>query len=261
MILLKPLMLLKFFWWNDLCDVYLELIKPLMWEKQSLLSTQQEACAVTLYNIVDNFLRLVHPFMPFISEELWQRMQRRPNDPPALIVSQFPSIIQERENFEVDNDMKTINDYLRCIRGVLSTYNINKKFKPGLTISTTSESRFQLCQTYREHLQTLGYIGEIEIGMNLDAPPKCAINVPDEDTTFYIHIASFVETKTEIAKLTKKLDLLSTSISKLETKRASPAYQRVPDNVREKDIETQQNSIKERDTVLAALEFLQTLEE
>lgn len=64
-------------------------MKPMM-DESSPLATRQSA-QQTLYTCLDNGLRLLHPFMPFVTEELWQRLPRRPNDPtPSIMVSQFP---------------------------------------------------------------------------------------------------------------------------------------------------------------------------
>lgn len=74
------------FWLYELCDVYIEAMKPMMDDAAARASAQQ-----TLYTCLDHGLRLLHPFMPFVTEELWQRLPRRANDAtPSIMVSAYP---------------------------------------------------------------------------------------------------------------------------------------------------------------------------
>jgi valyl-tRNA synthetase len=74
------------FWLYELCDVYIEAMKPMMDDAGARASAQQ-----TLYTCLDHGLRLLHPFMPFVTEELWQRLPRRPEDAtPSIMVAAYP---------------------------------------------------------------------------------------------------------------------------------------------------------------------------
>lgn len=84
---------LKDFILKELCDVYLEAMKPVMYNESSdpQISSRQKSALDTLYTCLDNVFRMLHPFMPFVTEELWQRLPRRSTDLSSIMISSYPS--------------------------------------------------------------------------------------------------------------------------------------------------------------------------
>jgi valyl-tRNA synthetase len=105
------------FWLYELCDVYIEAMKPMTEEGASAatkISSQQ-----TLYTCLDHGLRLLHPFMPFVTEELWQRLPRRPNDStPSIMIAQYPVQVSCRYHPNLtrwtDREHRTLRPYSRA---------------------------------------------------------------------------------------------------------------------------------------------------
>ena len=125
-------------------------MKPMTDEKASL--EMRRSAQNTLYTCLDHGLRLLHPFMPFVTEELWQRLPRRPNDPtPSIMVSSFP-VFDEAFAFEKeDKEFDLVFNAIRTGRSLAAQYNIQgdvKRVSPpilsglGLTLILTLSTSF-----------------------------------------------------------------------------------------------------------------------
>uniref|UniRef100_A0AAQ4QS90 Valine--tRNA ligase n=1 Tax=Gasterosteus aculeatus aculeatus TaxID=481459 RepID=A0AAQ4QS90_GASAC len=117
------------FWLYELCDVYLESVKPVFAKSEEDSTSQRLVCRQTLYTCLEVGLRLLSPVMPFVSEELYQRLpRRRPHsDPPSICVTSYP----DTEEFcwhsaEVDRDMEFVMTVIKTIRSLRADYNLTK---------------------------------------------------------------------------------------------------------------------------------------
>ena len=125
------------FWLYELCDVYLEAIKPIMQAADTVpgaAERKKSACDV-LYTCVDFGLRLLHPFMPFLTEELWQRLEHRPSDKvPSLVVAEYP---QENSSWNVPSAAEQFDNVfaaIKTIRSLRSSYLQPKQEATGNSI-------------------------------------------------------------------------------------------------------------------------------
>jgi len=226
----------------DMCDVYFEAIKPLMNAKPEAATptanAQAAACA-TLYTIMDEGLKLIHPFMPFISEELWQRFPRRPGDlTESICVAAFPMFQKSRESPIIDAEMNTVNKIGTICRALQATYNINRKMKPFVTINTHDDKLNSILNRYKDVLITLSYLGSIEITANSTTTPKgCATEVPDNTCEVYLHIKGLVDFSQERTKLISKRKATQDNIDQLNAKMAQSDYTHVPATIKEQNDE------------------------
>ena len=114
------------FWLYQLCDLYLEAVKPVI---QSNDPKAINASKQTLYTCVDVGLRLLHPFMPFITEELFQRLPRRTNaEPPSISVTPYPEVDQFKwkHDQQLESDISFMQDIIHNVRSLRSEYNLSK---------------------------------------------------------------------------------------------------------------------------------------
>lgn len=127
------------FWLYEFCDVYLESLKPKFTDIKpgSALSENQVLCLDVLLQCAEGGLRLLAPFMPYVTEELWQRLPSFKNEkrPPSICVAKFPH--NQFTKFEDDNLEKEVafmNHFIKTIRGARGTYEIPNKIKTEGTI-------------------------------------------------------------------------------------------------------------------------------
>ncbi|ETO28839.1 hypothetical protein RFI_08286 [Reticulomyxa filosa] len=148
------------FFTRELCDVYLELIK-------STFETNEKAAQVVkdiLYICIDLSLKLMHPFMPFITEELWQRLPGSRSLRDSLIVQTYPEPVPGWTNIDVENQMDALLHVVKNIRSDKQTvFNLPTKTQYDIFIHVTSPLIFQTLQVHKDIIQTLGMIRHVSI--------------------------------------------------------------------------------------------------
>jgi len=227
------------FIYDSVCDVYLEAIKPVMnskdGSKQVLAS--QAAVRATLYTVFDEGFKLIHPFMPYISEELWQRFPRRPDDlTESICVSVYPRADPAREAPEVHAQVTQVNKLINSCRSVQALYNITRKHKPLITINAHSTQLKDLLVKYTEMIVTLAYLGNLEVTHDTAHPPKgCAAEIPDSTCEIYLHIKGLVDFNQEKTRLVTKLKQTQDNKDQLIARQGQADYAYVPDFIKEQN--------------------------
>lgn len=111
------------FFLYDLCDVFIEATKPLF--EANVDSPEKLSAQNTLYTACEAGLQLLHPFMPFVTEDLWQRLPRRPEDKTdSIMISQFPEWQSERDFPQALNDFDLVNEVIKAARSIVGLYNL-----------------------------------------------------------------------------------------------------------------------------------------
>ncbi|KAL5480308.1 VAS1 [Sanghuangporus weigelae] len=220
------------FWLYELCDVYIEAMKPMTDENASL--EMRRSAQNTLYTCLDYGLRLLHPFMPFVTEELWQRLPRRPNDPtPSIMVSSFPifddAFVSEKE----DRDFDLVFSAIRTGRSLAAQYNIQSDVKLFFLAQNDEETKLFESQLPTIHTLTKGCKGAEVVRRIQDIPAGCGSAVLTPTVAVHILVRGLVDLDAEIAKIDKKLDVTNLAADKLRKQMAGPDYETaVPENVR-----------------------------
>jgi len=189
-----------------------------------------------MYTCLDFALRLIHPFMPFLTEELYQRLPRRPNDnTPSIMLTSYPtsSISASWANPQVEEEVKYAQEVARSIRTILSTYNVASSKRPKVYINAKTKETFETLQPYTDIIKALGFAGHISLQHNTTAPTEgCAVNVVNTACEVYVDIRDLIDLEVEISRLEAKRANLTTQRETLLKKINQPAYSKVPENVR-----------------------------
>jgi len=182
---------------------------------------------------------MLSPFMPFISEELWQRLARRPGDrTESICVARYPKCIAQREHPEIDSEFSIIQKLCRSMRSLQTTYNIQKKHKPHITLNLNDATLLPLLEKYRKSIITLAYLDKLEVTVKADKSPKgCAADIPDASCEIYLHIKGLVDIAQEIKRLTQKLTNSENQKKDLVVRMTQADYTMVPQEVRERNEE------------------------
>jgi valyl-tRNA synthetase len=119
------------YWMDDLCDVYLELIKPVVYDKSDENKDSRKAAQTILWSALESGLRLLHPMMPFVSEELWQRLPGRgtlgASETETIMLAAYPECKEEWMNPAVEQSMSDTLDVVKACRSLRASYNIAAK--------------------------------------------------------------------------------------------------------------------------------------
>ncbi|KIY63886.1 hypothetical protein CYLTODRAFT_425719 [Cylindrobasidium torrendii FP15055 ss-10] len=199
------------FWLYELCDVYIEAMKP-MTDASASEETKRSA-QQTLYLCLDYGLRLLHPFMPYVTEELWQRLPRRANDTtPSIMVSQFPVADKDFVFEEADKDFELVFNVLRAGRSLAASYNLQTDIQYFIVAQDEREAKLLESQTAT--LVTLTKGGKAAQVVK-EAPNGCGASVVTASITIHTLVKGLVDLDVEIAKCDKKLNVVRMSLAKL----------------------------------------------
>lgn len=228
---------------GDFCDWYLELVKPARGE---VMSGQTIALAAEIY---EQMLQLLHPFMPFITEELWHQLRPR-KKLEACIVSRWPEATSEQDS-RAANVFKRMQQIVTAVRNLRSRYNVPPRRKVEVFLSLPVDSRQMSKEIGRNagYITRLANLSAIEVGISLDKPDHSASAVVG---AIEIHVVGLVDPAKEHARLTKEIAQKEAFLLRIRKKLQNPQFvERAPESVVERERQ------KERDT-LSELSHLQS---
>uniref|UniRef100_A0A8B9KKM6 Valine--tRNA ligase n=1 Tax=Astyanax mexicanus TaxID=7994 RepID=A0A8B9KKM6_ASTMX len=235
------------FWLYELCDVYL------------VLNSQVEVCRQTLYTCLEVGLRLLSPIMPFVSEELFQRLPRRQtqNSPASISVTPYP----ESSEFcwhseEIDREMEFVMTVVRTIRSLRADYNLTKT-RADCYLQCIDSATVSLVEKYSLQIQTLSYSQAVHpvSGGDSAIPEGCAVAIASDKCSVHLMLKGLIDLEKEVAKLTTKQGELEKQMEKLEEKMKKSDYrEKVPAKVQELDAEKLRQSQTELQKVKEAIE-------
>lgn len=254
------------FWLYELCDVYLEAIKPAMRIKGS---PEQRSCQDTLYTCLELGLRLLHPFMPFVTEELYQRIPRRPGDTcPSIMLSPYPRpglVAGGWDDDAVEERVRLTQEVVRLARSLRTDYGLKPNAKPAyyLRLLDPDLKRVFEAEGYGATLGVLANAGEVHILGKDDRPPiGCAMHIVNENCEIHLLIKGLVDVDAEIQKLKKKLESTESQYDALYAKTLQPLYDnKVPEKVKNANTERMQKLKQEAEAIKQAIEKFAQLKE
>ena len=211
------------FVWDIYCDWYIEMTKARLFAED--MDRKQTAIQVLVY-VLDSILRLLHPFMPFITEEIWQSI---PHEGEALIVARWPQV-KEELSFKAECEaMESVMDAIRAIRARRTEMNVPPSKKAALYVLTNKPQVFTEGEGF---LQRLAYADTVSM---LDAEPADLdgmITITTPDAKLYIPMGQLVDVAKELARITKELEAAKKFLASLEGKLSNEKFiSRAPEAV------------------------------
>ncbi|KAK0180207.1 hypothetical protein PV327_005873 [Microctonus hyperodae] len=241
-------------WLYDLCDIYLEYLKPVF---QTGTDEQIFAAKRVLFKTLDVGLRLLSPFMPFITEELYQRLPRTNLEYPSICVSPYPDVIEcPWRNETIEKDVEFAYKIVKNIRSARSTYNLPNKTKTDAYIECNdANSRLKL-EGYNSMIGTLAYSNVL----SGKAPEGCAIITITDKVQVHLLLKGLIDPVKELEKLGKKEEQLSATIQRLKQSMAASDYStKVPTEVQTSNTEKLFNTEGELESLTQAISALRLM--
>ena len=219
------------FAWNDYCDWYLELSKPVLLSAESDEDTLR-GTRRTLVRVLETLLRLAHPLMPFITEEIWQRVAALAGKQGATIMQQpYPSPQADKIDAAALHEMQWVQSFILALRSIRSGMNISPGKPLPLLLQGGGENERSYLERNRTYLTTLARLASIEWLANHDTAPDSATALVGE-MKLLIPMAGLIDKQAELARLEKEIAKLHKELGQLEGRLANPDYvQRAPEQV------------------------------
>lgn len=249
--------LLYDFTWNQFCDWYLELTKPVM---NSGSESELRGTRHTLVHVLEALLRLAHPIIPFITETIWQRVKGLKNiSDDTIMLQPFPQYDAAKEDAEAKADIEWMKQAIVAVRNIRAEMNIALSKPLDVLLRDCSPAALRRVEANRNFLSRLARLESLTI---LPAGEKGPVSVTKlvEGAELLIPMADLVDKTAELERLAKELVKLDVEIEKIETKLANEGFvSRAPEAVvakeRERVADLQQSKAKliEQQAVIAAL--------
>ncbi len=237
------------FTWNEYCDWYLELAKISL---QSDNPALQRGTRKTLVHVLENILRLSHPLMPFITEEIWQRVAPLAGITAETIMLQpYPVANDHQIDKDAINAMQWIMTFILGLRRIRGEMNIAPGKPLPVLLQDSSASDLALLESNQDYLLKLGRIESITVLATDEAAPESAISLVGE-MKILIPIAGLIDKDAEIARLEKEILKIQKDLPRIEGKLSNPKFiNKAPEAV----------IAKEKDKLAALHSSLNNLEE
>ena len=211
------------FIWDSYCDWYIELTKARLYSEDA--DRKQTAIQVLVY-VLDQILRLLHPFMPFITEEIWQSL---PHEGEALIVAKWPEYREDLAFKAEESLMESVMEAIRAIRNRRSEMNVPPSKKAALYVLTSKPDVFREGEGF---IERLAYADSVSL---LDAEPadlNGMVTCATADAKLYIPMGQLVDVEKELERIAKELEKARKNLSSLEGKLSNENFvSRAPEHV------------------------------
>ncbi len=205
------------FIWSEWCDWYLEMVKG----RLNGDDAQSKAVArAVLVRVLEGTLRLLHPLMPFISEELWQQV---PHEGESLIVATWPKADETRFDAEAEAQMGLVQEIVGAVRNIRGEMRVPPARRADLLIRAESPEVRQVVETNRAIIADLARVGALTVGADVARPPESASAVL-KDAELYVPLKGLIDLDLERARLKKESDRLTGVIAGIDKKLASAGF-------------------------------------
>jgi valyl-tRNA synthetase len=240
------------FWQYDLCDVFIELMKPVMGLADDApgAAAAKAATRSTLWVALESGLRLLHPFMPFVTEELWQRLPRRSGDDDAhvasIMLAPYPEFEAELARPQLEVSFDYVQAVVSAARKLRSDYGLALRQKPALFVTVSSDDKRAVLASLASEVAALcTSSGVAVLPGDAPTPPGCSVAIVDDATTVKMQLAGILDPALEIQKLEKKAAEMAARIEGMRSKMDLPAYDKTPDSIKAEDAEKLAKTVAE----------------
>ncbi|CAI4062409.1 hypothetical protein SKDZ_07G3400 [Saccharomyces kudriavzevii ZP591] len=244
--------------WYLICDVYIENSKYLIQEGSNV---EKKSAKDTLYILLDNALRLIHPFMPFISEEMWQRIPKRSTEKAASIVkAAYPVYKSEYDDDKSANAYDLILNITKEARSLLSEYNILKNGK--VFVESNHEEYYKTANDQKDSIVSLiKAIDEVALARDAsEIPEGCVLKSVNPEVNVHLLVKGHVDIDAEISKVQKKLEKANKSKNGIEQTINSKDYEsKANEQAKEANKTKLDNTVAEIEGLEATIENLKRL--
>ncbi|MBB5336626.1 valine--tRNA ligase [Pectinatus brassicae] len=243
------------FIWNEFCDWYIELSKARLYDDAN--QQQRKVAQYVLGYVLEHTLRLLHPFMPFITEEIWQHI---PHEGNSIMTSVWP----EDENAKIDDtaesNMIAIMETIKAIRNMRAEVNAAPSKKSEVILHFTDRSLQSMVKDNEGYLQTLASAETVNVWTDDSNKPENAMAAVVKGIEIYLPLAGLIDVEKETARLTKELTKLEKEIDRLVKKLSNEGFlAKAPADVVEKEKEKQVGYANKKAAVEERLAYLADL--
>jgi len=243
------------FIWNEFCDWYIELSKARLYDTEAVRARQ--TAQYVLGYVLEHTLRLLHPFMPFITEEIWQHI---PHEGESVMVSAWPANETSKIDDAAEANMTTIMETIKSIRNMRAEVKAAPSKKSPVVLHFASETLQTVFASNQGYLTVLASAQPITLESLVAVKPENAMTAVVNGVEIYLPLKGLIDVEKETARLNKELDMLDNEIKRVTGKLSNVGFiGKAPAELVEKEREKQKGFEEKRSAVQERLVYLATL--
>ncbi len=237
------------FTWNEYCDWYLELSKTVL-NDDNASDAAQRGTRRTLVRVLETLLRLAHPIMPFITEEIWQRVAPLADVSGDTIMNQpFPMADESKIDAQAVQEMEWVKQFILGIRQIKGEMNIAPGKPVPVLLSHASDNDRLWAERHRPYLDFLARTESIQVLAECDEGPESATSLVGE-MKLLIPLSGLIDRDAELGRLEKEIGKLRAEVERLEKKLSNPNF---VDKAPEAVVQKEQGKLEDAKSALAKL--------
>ncbi|BCG47864.1 Valyl-tRNA synthetase [Citrifermentans bremense] len=223
------------FTWSEFCDWYIELAKDDLYKGDA---DRQAAAKYVLWLVLENLLRLLHPFMPFITEEIWQALPKKAGSAESIMISSFPTPCAEWEGYAAAaSEMELVMEVIKGIRNIRGEMEVAPSKQIAAILDCKSEASLALLKRNEAYVMSLARLSDLGIGQGIERPAEASLQVAG-DVEIIVPLRGLVNVEEEEKRLGKEIAKIEKDIEFLSKKLENPSFvERAPADVVEKERE------------------------
>ncbi|MBW2490816.1 MAG: valine--tRNA ligase [Deltaproteobacteria bacterium] len=246
------------FVWHEFCDWYLEAVKPTLYEKEG--ANRKEATLSVLWRVLHDTLILLHPFIPFVTEEIWDKL---PGTESSIMKSVFPLDVNNydlRRDMEAESTMALISGVISGIRNIRGEMNISPSLSLAATVHSQEESTRGLIDQYQDMIINLARLKSLSVENTGPRPKSAATSVVD-NAMIFVHLEGIIDFAQEMNRLGKEINKLNHELSMVTKKLGNEEFlTKAPGDVIEKVKEKHQTLTEKKQKLQTNLDKIKELE-
>ncbi|CAN5865415.1 valine--tRNA ligase [soil metagenome] len=249
------------FLWGELADWYVELVKPRLYGDTGERS--QAAARATLATVLDGAMRLLHPFMPFITEAVWQRLPRAEGDPPSIMIAEWPTPREEWEDEGTEARMAELQELISAVRNIRAEYGVEPGKRVPLRVSAASTELRETLQAAERAMHDLARVGDLTLdgaaGQGRGAAGEIGASaVLRSGTELFVPLGGVLDLNRETGRLREELERIGSLHTGTERKLGNEQFvSRAPAEVVEREREKLRSYAEQREKLAAKLAALE----
>lgn len=198
------------FIWEEFCDWYIEMVKPRLWNDED---TTRAAAIWTLKTVLIQSLKLLHPYMPFITEEIFCNLQE---EEASIMVSSWPEYRNDWSFEQEEQEVEIIKEAVRSIRNVRTAMNVPPSKKAKVYVVSENSGLLEIFRHSQVFFATLGYASEVCLQRDKAGISEDAVSAVIPQAAIYMPFAELVDISKEIERLTKEKERLAKELARVD---------------------------------------------
>jgi valyl-tRNA synthetase len=212
------------FFWGDFCDWYIEMAKDRINSTDAMVKS--EVLSVLLH-VLERALRLLHPLMPFITEEIWQKVKEvAPQLCPGetIMYAEYPRSNKEFINQTIETDMEFIIPVIVALRNIRAEYSIPNRNEIDVVMVSPDKQSRETLERSKRHIMKLAKVAKIDIVQSLSSPMEQAATASVGSNEIHVPLKGMIDVEKEKARLSAQLEKHSAELVKIEAKLSNQGF-------------------------------------